>query len=560
VTRDEDFRIRPGRIGDRGARGRTFVNQVLAAAVRAGYAIRGARRPGRTGRGRAAALAAGLRTPGRRVVVKARIVRHAGRAWRAAPLGVHLRYLQRDGVDRDGATGRIFDAAGRAEAGAFAARCEPDRHHFRLIVSPEDAAQLADLPAFARALMRQAEVDLGTRLDWVAVEHRDTAHPHLHVLVRGIADDGRDLVIARDYLARGLRRRAEGLVTLELGPRSAREIAAALQRETSAERWTRLDTLLAVEVREGRVDLRTGPADLDLRAMLLGRAAALERLGLAQAEGRGVWRLHADHGARLRDLALRNDIIATLHRSFGEGRALADLAPFAEQAAAPILGRVAGRGLRDDLSGEAYLLVDGVDGRAHHVRLRDLGAAGDTPVDGLVEVFPDASGARVVHRSDLSVAAQVGAEAATWLDRQLLAREPAALAEGGFGGEVGAALAARREHLVRTGLAQRSAAGRVSLAPGLLGTLRARELATAGARLAREHGLAFDGEAEDPDVRGRYLRRVALASGRFAMIEDGLGFRLVPWARALDRRLGQEVRGTLGPGGMHWDLGRGRGR
>jgi len=41
--------------------------------------------------------------------------------------------------------------------------------------------------------MAQAERDLGTKLDWIGVDHWNTDNPHVHVLVRGKADDGRDL-------------------------------------------------------------------------------------------------------------------------------------------------------------------------------------------------------------------------------------------------------------------------------------------------------------------------------------------------------------------------------
>jgi type IV secretory pathway VirD2 relaxase len=44
---------------------------------------------------------------------------------------------------------------------------------------------MADLRAFTRELMADAERDLGTRLNWVAVDHWNTDNPHIHVLVRG---------------------------------------------------------------------------------------------------------------------------------------------------------------------------------------------------------------------------------------------------------------------------------------------------------------------------------------------------------------------------------------
>ena len=153
------------------------------------------------GRGRRAALSLASRSPSRRVVVMARIVRHRGGRFRSAPLSKHVAYLKRDGVTRDGADARMFDAASDdADTKAFAERCEEDRHHFRFTVSPEDAGQMADLRAFTRELMADAHSDLGARLEWVAVDHWNTDNPHIHVLLRGRTDGGQDLVISRDYI------------------------------------------------------------------------------------------------------------------------------------------------------------------------------------------------------------------------------------------------------------------------------------------------------------------------------------------------------------------------
>ena len=154
---------------------------------------------------------------------------------------------------------RMFDArSDAADERAFAERCEDDRHHFRFIVSPEDAAQLADLRTFTRELMADVERDLGTRLDWVATDHWNTDNPHVHVLIRGKADDGQDLVISRAYISRGFRDRAAERVTLELGPRSELEIRSALEKEVDAERWTGLDRALAQH--RGRERRRRRPA------------------------------------------------------------------------------------------------------------------------------------------------------------------------------------------------------------------------------------------------------------------------------------------------------------
>src|SRR5215831_20868239 len=286
MTRDDDLRIRLGRVRDRG-RGKSFIAQALAAAERAGGFKR--RSSGSTcastfGRGRPASFAAArhMTDRGRRVAVKARVVRHGTKR---TPLSAHLEYLRRDGVTKDNAPGRMFDAAqDDADQRAFADRCDGDRHHFRFIVSPEEADQLSDLKAFTRDLMVQAERDLGTKLDWIGAEHWNTDNPHIHVIVRGVADDGRDLVISRDYISEGLRARAGHLVTLELGPRSDLDIRRRLDSEVETDRWTGLDRKLESEAaRNDRiVDLRPNvdhAVDGDARSSLVGRMRKLERLG-----------------------------------------------------------------------------------------------------------------------------------------------------------------------------------------------------------------------------------------------------------------------------------------
>jgi type IV secretory pathway VirD2 relaxase len=236
--RDNDVRIRPGRIRDSGrglSRSKSFVGQVMRAAKKAGHVGHGFGRGkggasrSRFGRGRRAALSLSLRSTSRRVVMKARVVRHHGARFRSAPLSKHVTYLKRDGVTRDGAEARMFDATpDTVDERAFAERCKDDRHHFRFIISPEDAAEIGDLRTFTRELMTDVARDLGTKLDWIAVDHWNTDNPHIHVLIRGRAENGQDLVISRDYISRGFRDRAAERVTLELGPRSEQEIRSAL--------------------------------------------------------------------------------------------------------------------------------------------------------------------------------------------------------------------------------------------------------------------------------------------------------------------------------------------
>jgi len=201
----------------------------------------------------------------------------------------------------------------------------------------------------------------------------------------------------------------------------------------------------------------------------------------------------------------------------------------------------------------------------HHLRFADIDATGDTPVGGIVEtrIWTPTHGAQprlsLVGRSDLSLEAQVGAKGATWLDRVQLARDRAPLSRGGFGADVAEALNRRADHLATEGLARRQGQ-RVVFARDLLTTLRNRELDAVAAKLEAETGLPRRRSDEGDSVAGTYRQRLDLASGRFAMIDDGMGFELVPWKPQLDRHLGQTITGSVTPGGgVDWALGRKRG-
>ena len=330
---DDDFLLRPGKIRDRGGArigGRrtgvvrtphsSFTGQVQQAIRRAGGdpsrltgTGKGSDRFNTQGRGAAAAAAlksrsawsrhGGVRTRSRRVAVKARVVklnpqRGAARGRQfvsGKAVDAHLRYLQRDGVTKDGEKGQVYSAKRDVEDGpAFVERGREDRHQFRFIVSAEDGAELVDLRATTRELMKQMEADLGTRLEWIAVDHHNTGHSHTHIILRGVTDDGKTLNIAGDYIAYGIRERAGEAVTRELGRQTEQEVSRSLEQEVDADRFTRLDRMLLAEQR-GRnelADLRPDRDTLDSlrqnRALLIRRARKLERMGLATGRTRAL--------------------------------------------------------------------------------------------------------------------------------------------------------------------------------------------------------------------------------------------------------------------------------
>ncbi len=570
MRREDEFRIRPGHIRSKSAqRVRPFIHQALAAAQKAGATVRRGRlSAGRSGfgRGRQASHIANrlLTSRSRLAVVKARVVRHRGRT---APLQAHLRYLQREGVTRDGEKASLFgpDRDG-VDGKDFAERCSDDRHHFRFIVSPEDAAQMEDLQRFTRDLMKQAAVDLETSLDWVAVTHWNTEHPHVHVIVRGITDIGDDLVISRDYIKEGLRARTQGLITDELGPRTDFDIHQALHRQVEADRYTQLDRQLLLDAkRDGFIDLAptAGDGAAEFQVLKAGRIRKLESLGLADQFAPGQWIISDRVEPVLRELGERGDIIKRIHRGLAERELARSSEGFvlnAGQAGGSLTGRLLARGLDDELKGTAYLIVDGIDGRTHYVGVSSLEQSGDCTPGAIVTVTTDTRRDQpyvmVRVESDLDLQTQMTAEGATWLDRQLVKADRPPIANTGFGQEVQEALVRRADWLIEMNLASRNG-DEWQPARGLIDTLRQRELDKVSTAFRTTGGHPLSLPQDGDHVNGIYRRRLDLASGRFAVLDDGMGFQLVPWSPKIERHIGEVLSGRMrSRTAVAWDLGR----
>ena len=643
---DNEFRPKPAAPRGRQSRaGETFATRVLRVANRGGgmplRTTSTKSRPtlARLGRGAAAAAFAGskLGPRSRRVVIKSRIVNLK----RVTPQAVdaHLRYIARGGVGHDGQPTQPYgpdtDLADRHE---FAAAGRKDRHQFRFIVAPEDGARLTDLRDFTRELMVTMERDLGTKLEWIAVDHWDTDNPHIHVVLRGKDDQGKDLIIARRYMTDGMRLRACELATEWLGPRTEREIQESLQRDLSREAWTGLDRQLQALAAEGPINLALPNADvegLQHRNLLIGRLQVLAGMGLAREHGGGLWELSPKAEATLRALGERGDIIRSMHRSLrGQPR---ELALFnADSTAGPIVGCIVSTGYLDELDERAYLIIDGIDGRAHHVpigqvdlsafpvggivearptplraadrnvvalsqnrtyrteehrlqlraqghthpdeivdahvrRLEALRRAGiaERTSEGIWRIPPDlvargyaydrqrSGGVDIQLHSHLSIDRQVTTMGATWLDRWLVdGRVP--IASTGFGASVKEVLRKRVDFLIEQGFAQRDG-NRLKVPSNLLTALRQRDLETVAKAIAAETGMVHRPLIDGERTTGVYRRMLLTSSGRFAMLDDGLGFSLVPWRPVLEQRIGQQLSATLRGGQVSWSFGRQRG-
>lgn len=654
MATDDDFTPYLGRSRTKSARrARTYLSRVLAAANLArGGAMMGRGRSGfagsRYGRGAGVGHVLGARDRfaayrQHRVIVKARPVRLTGKGMAGAR--AHLRYVQRDGVTREGSPGQLYTKdVDRVDGRQWLEGHAGDRRQFRFIVSPEDGQHYDDFKSFTRRLMTRVEEDLGTRLDWVAVGHFNTGHPHIHIIVRGKDDRGRDLVIAPNYLTRGFRERAAELVDLDLGPRGDRDIEAQLRAEIDQERLTNIDRRFLREM-DGDRTVSASARDPFYQSLRTGRLATLARLGLAEHRDGDHWRLAEGIDDTLRRMGERGDIIRIMQRAFterGNGPAISDLAIYepAADGARAIAGRIVQRGLADEHRDRHYLIVEAIDGRTHYIDIGDGASTPKLPSEAIVRIEPAPGGVRDADRTIAEVAGANGgrydidahlrhdpsaseafarthvrrleairkrtggvernadgswtiapdhldrvaayeaaqtrdtpvhvttlsaqpleklidAEAATWLDRELLAVTPQPLREAGFGQAVREAQRARRQWLVAQGLAEETEAG-ARYQKTMLAVLQRRELLRVAGQLSDELGLAFVEAIPGVRVEGICRRPVDLASGRFALIEKSREFTLVPWRPVLERRIGKSASGIMRERGVSWTFARER--
>ncbi len=325
----------------------------IGQARRAGQGGGGGARPFSRRAGRAAEAGRQAGGPGagpgtdmrQQAVIKIHYFNHSGGGGGA--LAAHARYVARDAAragdlevpvaeappsgERDAAQGEARAHAGylaRGEQGrhAFydrehegvdgAARAaewaKSDKRHFRLILSAEQGDEIRDLPAYTREVMARAEVQLGTRLSWVAADHHDTGHAHTHIILRGRRANGQDLVIPKDVIRHGFRNIARDVATEWLGARTRDQAREALDREVMRHAPTRLDRMIADQLPEGasiRVSRLAAPdGDRAVTRALRARARELAGMRLAAETRRGVLTFEPDWQDRLKAMELHLDV------------------------------------------------------------------------------------------------------------------------------------------------------------------------------------------------------------------------------------------------------------
>jgi hypothetical protein len=497
----------------------------------------------------------------RRVVVKARYIVHG--AGRAAPLQAHVSYLARESkaerapsqpalekadageleksVDYLGREGwtvagefSFYDQRGAdLDAHAIAAGWTEDARHFRLIVSPEDGDALGDLKPFIREVMGNLEARLGTRLEWVAVDHRDTDNPHTHVLIRGRRADGQDLFIPSKLIASGIREHAQEVVTRVLGPRRDVDLAQERQREIRAINVTSLDRELLAQARRG------DQAQFH-RPDLIARLEQLECWDLAERSSSG-WRLAEGLRDRLTAMKERDAV----DREVAHIRRKGQQALLAADDKAPVLGELVHARLDDEFGDRFLAVVETRVGELRYGRFAsadDLAILADAPRGAIVAFEPKIARARPSDEAVARVASQTNGLYSTdhhvgiepKVDRGLVA-----------------ANIRRLEAMRRGGLVERRGDGVFVIPPDHLARAAAYEAhllakAPVGARVVSYWSLAeqvdalgpthldhvLAGEAEGPRGGGSFAQRhaAALQRRRLFLIQQG-------WMNETDQRL-----------------------
>ena len=360
---EDPFNIKLGRIFSPNGTGKfvSFANRIRRAAKYSGSSPRG--------RTKAASHSA-EQYFSRRAIIKVSLVKMG--KYGAGAQRHHLNYIGRDTAGPDGNKGHLFSRDETiADSETFYERGKDDPHQFRIIVSAEDGKDLQDLKILTRDLMSEMEIDLETKLDWVAANHYDTSRPHTHIVLRGINEDGQKLIIPREYISYGMREVAEELLTNELGPIKQIHYAQRVAMQIRQERFTSLDKNLLNKSVDSVVDLkRSRLAEMDWQNRFESqRAKFLNEVGLAEKVGSNKWRLDDNLERTLRRMGERDDIIRTYQRAISETKLQRSeihepIYDSLESTARPITGRVIKTGILDDVNDRSYLVLDTLEGEA----------------------------------------------------------------------------------------------------------------------------------------------------------------------------------------------------
>lgn len=317
--------------------------------------------------------------------------------WRA-----HGRYITRESASlQPEKTGFSAEAVGVDIASKLLAWQEGgDPRLWKLIISPEFGERL-DLQRLARDVMGRVQADLRTSIEWVAVAHFNTEHPHVHVALRGIDMEGAEFKLDREYVKNGLRSVAQHFATVQLGYRTELDATLALSRQVPLQHFTPLDRLILARTQPLEGDVGDLPVVADPTRPGLGQFAAvrehslaarlmtLETMGLARADGPHQWQVRHDLETALRAMQRAADKQKTLaaHGALLSDQRLQLSAPNWRDITS-LEGRVLSHG--EEENGNRFLLLEGTDGRVHYLRytpeLDEARSCGDLATNSFVAI------------------------------------------------------------------------------------------------------------------------------------------------------------------------------
>jgi len=256
-----------------------------------------------------------------------------------------------------------------------------DQQFWKLIVSPEFGDRV-ELTRLTRELIKQMEKDLGTDFEWVAAEHYNTEHPHVHVVIRGVRDSGEALRLTREYVQQGIRTIAADLCTRQIGYRTELDGVVAERREVSEKRFTSIDRRLLKDAGESSPDFGSQHFTVSRNAEQTGlgetarsrtrhdvaRLAVLRQMGLAESSGPNTWRLRKDFEQVLRAMQRASDRQRTLA---AHGTVMSDERLTIEVLDLRQITCVEGRVLvhgQDEQTGRNNLMLEGTDAKIHFIQ------------------------------------------------------------------------------------------------------------------------------------------------------------------------------------------------
>lgn len=295
----------------------------------------------------------------RRVIVKASYVKsHNEKAY--VRIRHHLNYVGRNTVDEEKKSPQLYSSSDNAvdikdKINEFIKA----PHMFNIIISPEDGEKL-ELKEFTREFINSIEMDLRTKLDWVAGNHFDTNEPHVHLLIKGLDDSGQKLLMKRDYISRGLRVRAAQVINKKLGLRDRDEVIHALKLEVSKPKKCVIDEIITKSTQNNAFDINKldseSRQDIPLN-VLLSRLEFLSSKELANKTEDGIWQLKDDFIEHLKQLERTTSIIEKLSGDVRVNKQNCEILSVKNLDDRTIKGHVVERGYVHDVSNKEYLLI-----------------------------------------------------------------------------------------------------------------------------------------------------------------------------------------------------------